>query len=121
MSTGAILQTGLSFLIYTPRNSGIGFMVTLPEYRYEFHTNTKISINQWYLVTGTYHPTEVTRVYLNGRLENEVTPFAEINKAANQRHWGAMLGIRDSNPQEWEINGHIDEFKYFYKVLSTTG
>ena len=72
-------------------------------------------------MTGTYHPTQETRIYLNGRLENEVTPFAQINKAANQRDWGAMLGIRDSNPQEWEINGHIDEFKYFYKLLSTTG
>ena len=72
-------------------------------------------------MTGTYHPTQETRIYLNGRLENEVTPFAQINKAANQRDWGAMLGIRDSNPQEWEINGHIDEFKYFYRVLSTTG
>ena len=72
-------------------------------------------------MTGTYHPTEDTRIYLNGRLENEMTPFAERNMAANQRDWGAMLGIRDSNPQEWEISGHIDEFKYFYRVLSTTG
>ena len=121
ISTGGVYQTGLSFLIFPPRSNGIGFMVTLPEYRCEFHTNTKISINQWYLVTGTYHTTEDTKIYLNGRLENEVTPFAQINKAANQRNWGAMLGIRDSNPQEWKISGHIDEFKYFYRVLSTTG
>ena len=46
VSTGGVYQSGLSFLIYTPRSSGIRFMVTLPEYRYEFHTNTQISINQ---------------------------------------------------------------------------
>ena len=80
-----------------------------------------MSINQWYFVTGTYHPTEETGMFLNGRLVNKVIPFAETNMAANQRDLGAMLGCRDSNPQEWEINGHIDEFKYFYRVLSTTG
>ena len=121
VSTGGVLQSGLSFLIFPPRSNGIGFMVTLPEYRYEIYTNTEMSINQWYLVTGTYHPTQETRMFLNGRLENKVIPFAETNMAVNQRDWGAMLGIRDSNPQEWEINGHIDEFKYFYRVLSTTG
>ena len=31
VSTGGVHQTGLSFLIYTPRSNGIGFMVTLPE------------------------------------------------------------------------------------------
>ena len=80
-----------------------------------------MTTNQWHFLTGTVHPAQDTRMFLNGHLEQELTPFAETSLAANQRDWGAMLGIRDSNPQEFAINGHIDEFKYFYKVLSATG
>ena len=119
LSTGGIFQPGLSFLL---EGSGkIALMVTLPEYRYISRSTTQLSINKWYLLTGTVHPVQDTRIYINGHFENEVTPFAQTHLAANQRNWGAMLGIRDSNPQEWEINGHIDEFKYFYRVLSSTG
>ena len=119
VSTGGIFQPGLSFLL---EGSGkIALMVTLPAYRYISRSTTQLSINEWYLLTGTVHPVQDTRIYINGHFENEVTPFAQTNLAANQRNWGAMLGIRDSNPQEFAINGHIDEFKYFYRALSTTG
>ena len=119
LSTGGIFQPGLSFLL---EGSGkIALMVTLPEYRYISRSNTQLSINEWYLLTGTVHPVQDTRIYINGIFENEVTPFEKTNLAANQRNWGAMLSIRDSNPQEYAINGHIDEFKYFYRVLSNTG
>ena len=119
LSTGSIFQPGLSFVL---EGSGkIALMVTLPAYRYISRSTTQLSIHEWYLLTGTVDPVQDTRIYINGHFENEVTPFAQTNLAANQRNWGAMLGIRDSNPQEWEINGHIDEFKYFYRVLSATG
>ena len=119
LSTGGIFQPGLSFLL---EGSGkITLIVTLPAYRYVSRSTTQLSIHEWYLLTGTVHPAQDTRIYINGHFENEVTPFAQTNLAANQRNWGAMLGIRDSNPQEFAINGHIDEFKYFYRVLSTTG
>ena len=107
--------------MYTAEGTGIALVVALPQYRYETWSITQLTTNQWYLLAGTVHPTQKTKMFVNGRLEREVTPFAETNMAANQRDWGAMLGIRDSNPQEWPINGHIDEFKYFYRVLSTTG
>ena len=119
LSTGAIFQPGLSFLLEASRK--LAFMHTLPEYRYISRSASQLSINQWYLLTGTFHPNQDTKIFINGHFENEVTPFAGTNLAANQRDWGAMLGIRDSNPQTNPINGHIDEFKYFYRVLSTTG
>ena len=119
VSTGGILQPGLSFALLA--NGRLSLLVTLPEYRYDCISVTQLTTNQWYLITGTVHPAQDTRMFLNGRLEKELTPFAQKYKEANQRDWGAMLGIRDSNPQEWEVNGHIDEFKYFYRVLSTTG
>ena len=119
VSTGGILQTGLSFALLA--NGRLSLLVTLPEYRYDCISVTQLTTNQWYFLTGTIHPAQDTRMFLNGRLEKELTPFAQKNKAANQRDWGAMLGIRDSNPQEYPINGQIDEFKYFYRILSTTG
>ena len=99
----------------------IVFVVALPQYRYETWCVTQLTTNQWYLLTGTVHPTQKTKMFLNGHLDREVTPFAETNFAANQRDWGAMLGIRDANPQTDPINGHMDEFKYFYRALSATG
>ena len=119
LSTGAIFQPGLSFLLEA--NERMAFMHTLPEYRYISRSASQLSINQWYLLTGTFHPTQDTKIFINGHFENEVTPNAETNLAANQRDWGAMLGIRDSNPQTDPINGYIDEFKYFYRALSPTG
>ena len=119
LSTGAIHQPGLSFLL--DANGRIAFMHTLPGYRYKSRSESQLSINEWYLLTGTIHPTQDTNIFINGHFENKVTPFSETNFAANQRDWGAMLGIRDSSPQEWPINGHIDEFKYFYRALSATG
>ena len=119
VSTGGILQPGLSFALLA--SARLSLLVTLPEYRYDCISVTQLTINQWYLLTGTVHPAQDTRMFLNGRLEKELTPFAQKYKAANQRDWGAMLGIRDSSPQEYAIKGQIDEFKYFYRVLSTTG
>ena len=119
VSTGGIFQPGLSFALWA--DGRLTFLVTLPEYRYDTVSVTKLTTNHWYFLTGTVHPAQDTRMYLNGHLEKEMTPFAQVSNAANQRDWGAMLGIRDTNPQTNWINGHIDEFKYFYRVLSTTG
>ena len=119
VSTGGIHQAGLSFVLQL--TGKIALMVTLQNFRYDTTSATQLSTNQWFLVTGAYYPTQDTRMYINGILEKEVTPFSEVSFSASQIHWGAMLGIRDSSPQEWPINGHVDEFKYFYRALSTTG
>ena len=119
VSTGGVIQPGLSFVLRA--DARLSFLVTLAGYRYNIWSVTQLTTKQWYLLTGTVHPAQDTRMFLNGRFEQEVTPFAETNMAANQRDWGAMLGIMDSIPQQWGINGHIDEFKYFYRVLSTAG
>ena len=40
----------------------------------------------------------------------------------NEVDYDASLGVKDSTPyNENIVNGHIDEFKYYYRVLSDAG
>ena len=92
LSTGAIYQPGLSFLLYPLMSIyRIVFVVVLPEYRYEIWSVTRFTTNQWYLLTGTVHPTQDNKMFLNGRLEREVTPFAETNFCG---FWSCWLNQR---------------------------
>ena len=50
VSTGAIFQPGLSFLIHTSTGSGIELWLTLPEYTYKMPSVTQLTTNQWYLL-----------------------------------------------------------------------
>ena len=44
------------------------------------------------------------------------------NDQINEVDYDASLGVKDSTPYNANImNGHIDEFKYFYRVLSDAG
>ena len=44
------------------------------------------------------------------------------NDQINEVDYDASLGVKDSTPYNANIvNGHIDEFKYYYRVLSDAG
>ena len=44
------------------------------------------------------------------------------NDQINEVDYDASLGVKDSTPYNANIvTGHIDEFKYYYRVLSDVG
>ena len=90
VSTGGILQPGLSFALLA--SARLSLLVTLPEYRYDCISVTQLTINQWYLLTGTVHPAQDTRMFLNGRLEKELTPFAQKIQSSQSERLGGHVG-----------------------------
>ena len=42
--------------------------------------------------------------------------------AVSDVDWGAAIGVRDtSTGQRFPMKGYVDDFKYYYKVLTSTG
>ena len=44
------------------------------------------------------------------------------NSQVDETDYDASLGVKDARSyNEFVVNGHMDEFKYYYRVLSDTG
>ena len=44
------------------------------------------------------------------------------NSQVDETDYDASLGVKDARSyNEFIVNGHMDEFKYYYRVLSDTG
>ena len=46
----------------------------------------------------------------------------EVSITTNVVNWNGHIGVADSSPyNNFRMDGHVDEFKYFYRVLNSAG
>ena len=119
VGSGAIFQRGVDIFSLASRFS---MMVSLDDQRFYAWSTTTAVVDTWYLVTGTYHPTDGNSVYVNGILEAENRFDTPANNPVNEVDWRAHIGVRDSTPYNTDpVIGTVDEFKYYYRILNTMG
>ena len=52
----------------------------------------------------------------------QTSPVVTLNSEVDEMDYDASLGVKDARSyNEYIVNGHIDEFKYYYRVLIDTG
>ena len=117
VGSGAIFQRGVNIWL----QNHFSMMTTLDDRRFYAWSTTVPVVNTWYLITGTYHPTDGDSVYLNGILEAE-NRFDSIGyHTVSQEDWRATIGARDSVPATDPFTGTVDEFKYYYRIINAIG
>ena len=111
-----------SFSFYLHGHSRKPQMVAyLPEGRYYAVAISLLTLNQWSLISGTYHPDHGTTISMNGVYEHAHTApdgYVEAVDSDSRGH----IGVKDAPPYSQEhITGEVDEFKLFYRVLNSVG
>ena len=52
----------------------------------------------------------------------QTSPVVTLNSEVDEMDYDASLGVKDARSyNEFIVNGHMDEFKYYYRVLTDTG
>ena len=52
----------------------------------------------------------------------QTIPAVTLNSEVDEMDYDASLGVKDVRSyNEFVMNGHMDEFKYYYRVLTDTG
>ena len=47
---------------------------------------------------------------------------SQISATGNDGNWGGHIGVADSSPYNtYQMEGHVDELKYYYRVLNPAG
>ena len=95
VGTGAIFQRGITLFLSSNK---VRTLVTLDNSRYPAQCITNLIPDEWYLVSGSYHPTDGVSIYLNGIFENENRFEHYTNYSTSQVNWGASIGVRDAEP-----------------------
>ena len=69
---------------------------------------------------GSYHSVDGASIWVNGIPEKlNAGEFAHAG-AVTDVDWGAAIGVRDtSTGQRFPMKGYVDDFKYYYKVLTS--
>ena len=117
VGSGAIFQRGVNIFLL----NYFSMMTSLDDQRFYAWSTTVPVVNTWYLVTGTYHPTDGNSVYVNGILEAENRFDNHGNNPVDQEDWRATIGARDSVPATDPFIGTVDEFKYYYRIINAIG
>ena len=93
----------------------------LPEGRYYALATSLLVLNQWTLITGTFHPDHGTTISMNGIFEHARTDpngYVEVVDSDSRGH----IGVKDAPPYSQEhITGEVDEFKLSYRLLNSVG
>ena len=111
-----------SFSFYLNGHSRKPQMVAyLPEGRYYALAVSLLVLNQWTLITGTFHPDHGTTISMNGVFEHERTDldgYVEVVDSDSRGH----IRVKDAPPYSQEhITGEVDEFKLSYRLLNSVG
>ena len=47
---------------------------------------------------------------------------SQLSTTGSDGNWGGHIGVLDNSPYNtYQLEGHVDEFKYYYRVLNPTG
>ena len=120
-ATGSISQRGFGF--YSENHGGVDALVTLDNGRYHALSKSKLVAGNWHLVTCMYKAGDGISIYINGILEegaDEADTWTE--QSVTEVDWNAHIGVKDLQPYNTiPLNGYVDEFKYFYRILNSAG
>jgi hypothetical protein len=78
-------------------------------------SNTLISANSWYHITGTYDG-NFLKIYINGTLDNSL----KISSAINKTNEPLIIGWRYNGTYGDHFSGLIDELRIYNRALSET-
>ena len=117
VASGSQYQKGFSF---RTRNDGTSFWIDLPSGKNRFTTETVLTGGNWFYLVGTFLENEGQKFYIN-RLQEMVTKSFGSSDIS-EVDWHAHIGVKDHGVYNgFPVNGIVDEFKYYYKVLNSVG
>ena len=84
-------------------------------------TNTVLRVGSWFYLVGTFHEDRGLELYING-VHGSMTKSTGPPQISNT-DWGARIGIKDDGQDSTHPvdNAVVDEFRYYYRVLSAVG
>ena len=81
---------------------------------------TVLTVDSWFYLVGTFHENEGQKFYINGLQETVTKSFGSSD--ISEVDWHAHIGVQDHGVYNgFPVNGIVDEFKYYYKVLNSVG
>ena len=118
VGSGVAQEPGIN--LHVTSNSKIVFVVITSSTKYASTSASAVSINTWYHLTTVYDGNNGLKTYINGVEDN--LNLNTISEAASSTDYDAHIGVShtgsfDSSP----LNGYVDEFKYYYSMLSSVG
>ena len=90
-------------------------------HRFDAVSSTNLSPNNWYHVTGSYHPVDGASISINGILEGTNKFQGLVSFSVSTVSWKASVGDRGGIGSQYPMQGYVDDFKYYYRVLTPTG
>ena len=121
VGSAAQRQEGFSFYIYGPSKLP-DMKAYIPEGRYGALAQTPLVINEWSLITGTFHYVHGATISMNGVYERADTAHDGYMEVMNEVDWRGHIGVKDASPYSQQyITGVVDEVKLFYRLLNSVG
>ena len=116
-ASGSQFQKGFSFRTL---NDSTTFWIDLPSGHNSVKTDTVLTVGSWFFLVGTFHPIHGQKFYIN-ELQETVTETASAS-AISEVNWSAHIRVKDNGfGSAFPVNATVDEFKYYYAVLSSVG
>ena len=122
-SSGSKLQQGFNFVAET---SSTLFFVDLPTGRYKITSDIILVAGSWWHIAGTFNNNSGIEIdlYINGLIVS--TNYTTQPPSLRNEEWTAYIGIKDHKRHRdgssgFPIDGAVDEFRYYYTVLSPGG
>ena len=116
-ASGSQFQQGFSFRTLKDSTT---FWIDLPSGKNRAATDTVLTVGNWFYLVGIFHLNDGLKFYINGLQETVRRSFGSSD--ISEVNWGAYIGVKDhGGGGGYPANGVVDEFKYFYYVISSVG
>ena len=119
VSTGAFYQRGIG--MYMDENGIVACVVQWDHVARAAEITSQVANTRWHHVLCTYDGNEKFSIYLDGIIEVYNGGNDPLTRHVDETDWTAQIGVRDNRLLNSPLDGYVDEFKYFYRILSQTG
>ena len=119
MASAANIQEGFTCYLQGKKPSMAGYVTAG---RYYAVGHTPVVVDEWSLITGTFHYDHGITIGVNGVFESANTAHNGFADVMNEFDWRGHIGVEDRPPYtQYHVNGVVDEFKLFYRLLNNVG
>ena len=119
VSTGVFYQRGIG--LYMDANDIVVCVVQWDHTARAALSTSQMTNTRWHHVVCTYDGNERFSIYLDGVVEVDNEGQSPLTRHTDETDWSAQIGVRDNRLLDFPLDGYVDEFKYFYRILSQTG